>query len=122
MNPQLAPDSPATPSLPLSDELRAAYQDLYDKLEAATESTTDVAALEALNAAMPQVDEVLTGDRIYRLQANTAVCEALLQQITATNNQLQQLQQQVASVASHFSEAGDIIAAVSKVFSVLPGV
>lgn len=121
MSGQLASDSSVSPSLPLSDELRAAYQDLYDKLQAAAENTTDVAVLEALNAAMPQVDDILTKDRIYHLQANTALCEALLQQIAATNSQLEALQQQVASVASHFSGAGEIIAAVSKVFSFLPG-
>jgi DNA repair ATPase RecN len=115
------PEFPAVPLLPLSNELRAAYQILYDKLESAAENTTDLGTLEALNETIPQVDDILTKDRISRLEANTAEYQALLQQIRATNDQLKDLQHQVASVASHLSQAGDVIAAISKVFSFFPG-
>lgn len=121
MNSSSAPASPTAPTLPLSNALRSAYQTLYEKLQTAVENTTDLATLEALNAALPQVDDVLTKDRIYRLDANTAAFQALLQQIADTNEQLKQLQQQVSSVASRIGQAGDVIAAVEKVFSFLPG-
>jgi superfamily I DNA and RNA helicase len=113
---------PVAPSLPLSEELRAAYEKLYDTIEAAIEDTTDLAALEALNAVLPQVDDILTKDRMYRLHANTALFEALLQQINDTNVQLKELQEQVASVASRFSDAADVIDAISRLFALLPGI
>jgi hypothetical protein len=118
----LPPDLPVAPSLPLSEELRAAYEKLYDTIEAAIENTTDLAALEALNAVLPQVDDILIKDRMYRLHANTALFTALLQQINDTNVQLKELQEHVASVASRFSDAGDVIDAIMRVFSLLPGV
>jgi len=116
----LPPDLPVAPSLPLSEELRAAYEKLYDTIESAIEDTTDLAALEALNAVLPQVDDILTKDRMYRLHANSALFEALLQQINDTNVQLKELQGQVASVASRFSDAADVIDAITRVFSLLP--
>jgi hypothetical protein len=112
----------ATPTIPLSPEVRAAYQDLYDKMQAALDSTMDEATIEALNAWQPEVDQVLTKDDLYKLNADTAVFDALLQQINDTNTGLKTLQGQIASIASHFAMAADIIAAIDKVLTLVPGV
>lgn len=115
-------DVPAgAPSLPLSATVRAAYQDLYDKIEAAIEGTADAAALEALNPMEAQVEDVLTKDAMYRLQANTQLFNALLQQIDETNAGLKKLQGQIAAIASHFAQAGDVLAAIDKVLSLVAG-
>lgn len=112
---------PSTPTIPLSPSVRTAYENLYNKLQAAIQSTTDVATLEALNAAFPQVDDVLTMDTEYRLNANTAAFNALLGQINATNTQLKTLQQQIASIAAHVKAAGAVLAAINKVLTLIPG-
>jgi hypothetical protein len=112
---------PSNPTLPLSDEARKAYRDLYDAMEAAIEGTTDVATLEALNAKIGDVDNVLTKDDMYRLRANSELYEALLKQINDTNDGLKALQDQIAAIATGFSEAGKILAAVDKVLSLVPG-
>jgi hypothetical protein len=112
---------PVSPAIPLTDEVRAAYRDIYDKLEAAIEGTEDAAVLQALNPWVAEVDDILTKDDMYRLQANSAVFDALLQQINYTNIGLKKLQGQVASIASHFAMAGDIIAAIDKVLTLVPG-
>ena len=112
---------PTAPTIPLPDAVRAAYQDLYAKLETAIENTTDPAALEALNAAQLNVDNTLTKDNMYRLQANTELFQALLQQINDTNSGLKTLQEQIAAIASHFATAADIIAAINKVLTLVPG-
>ncbi len=108
---------PASPPIPLTPELRAAYQDLYDKIETAVEGTTDVTALQALNAQQAQVDDVLQKDDIYRLGANTEAFNALLTQINDTNSGLKTLQSQIAATASHFQTAGDILGAITKVLT-----
>lgn len=110
---------PAQPPIPLTPELRAAYKDLYDQIEAAIESTTDVTALQALNDQQAQIDDILRKDDIYRLAANAEAFNALLQQINQVNSGLQTLKGQIASTASHFATADKIIGAIDKIFGLL---
>jgi hypothetical protein len=68
------------------------------------------------------VDDVLTRDAIYRIQANSAGFEALKSQINDTNDELKKLQEQIESIASHFELAGQILAAINKVLTLVPGI
>jgi hypothetical protein len=111
---------PASPSIPLSPDVRAAYQNLYDKIQAQLDSTMNADVVEALNAIQPQVDDVLTKDDLYKIEQNTALFNALKQQISDTNNSLAALKAQIASTASHFAMAADIIAAINKVLTLIP--
>lgn len=112
---------PTQPTIPLTTELRAAYQDLYDKYETAIENTTDPVVLQALNDSQTSVDSILTKDAMYRLHANTALFEALLSQINTTNDDLRKLETQIAAVASHIATAGEILTAINKVLTLIPG-
>ena len=107
------------PAIPLTPELRAAYQDLYNKLETAIENTTDGGALAALNASQTEVDNVLTKDAMYRLNANTALYDALLQQIDSANDGLQALQTQIEAISSGVSTFGEILSAINKVLTLV---
>ncbi len=115
--------APATSALtlPLSAEVRAAYEDLSDKYEAAIEATADVGALEALNASQLDVDNILTKDAEYRLAANTALYGALLKQIQSTNGDLETLQEQIRAITKGVSTFGEILGAIQKVLSLMPG-
>jgi uncharacterized protein YaaN involved in tellurite resistance len=115
------PAMPGTVTIPLSSDIRQAYEDLYDSIETAIETTSDTAVLEALNPMQAQVDAVLTKDDMYKLKANTKLFNALQQQIRDTNQGLQNLQQQIGSIAAGFSEAGQVLAAVNKVLTLIPG-
>ncbi len=112
---------PANPTIPLTPDVRAAYQDLYNKIQMGIDSTMDLATVQALNTWRAEVDQVLTKDDEYRLSADTAIFEALQKQISYTNQGLETLRDQISSIASHFAMAGDIIAAISKVLTVIPG-
>ncbi len=112
---------PANPTIPLTPELRAAYQALYDKIQAAIDSTMDLATVEALNAWQPEVEQVLTQDDEYKLSQDTAIFEALQKQINYTNAGLKVLRAQISSIASHLALAGDIIGGIDKVLSFFPG-
>ncbi|MGB6725771.1 MAG: hypothetical protein WBE74_07680 [Terracidiphilus sp.] len=112
---------PASPTIPLTPDVKAAYQDLYNKMQAAIDSTMDAAALEALNAWQPQVDQILKQDDLYKMSLDTNIFAALEQQISDTNKGLKTLQTQISSIASHFAMAGDIIAAINKVLTLIPG-
>ncbi len=112
---------PANPTIPLTPEVRAAYQDLYNKIQAGIDSTMDLAAVQALNTWWAEVDQVLTKDDEYKLSADTAIFEALKKQINYTNQGLKTLRDQISSIASHFAMAGDIVAAIDKVFTLIPG-
>jgi hypothetical protein len=110
---------PASPTIPLTADARAAYQALYDTIETAIEGTTDVTALQALNTWQAEVDDVLAKDDIYRLNQDTDAFNALLTQINYTNAGLKTLQGQIQSTASHFATAGNILGAISKVLTVV---
>lgn len=112
---------PADVVIPLSPQVRAAYQDLYNKIQAAIDSTMDLAALEALNPQLYEVDQVLTKDDEYRLTSDTAVFAALKAQINSVNQGLTRLREEIQSITSHFAMAGTVITAIDKVLSLVPG-
>lgn len=111
---------PISPSFPLADIQRAAYQDLYDQLEAEYRSNPDATAREAIGPARDNVENLLTKDDMLRFAADTALFGATLQQFKDANDGLKTLQEQIAATASHFSTAGSILAAIDKVFSLIP--
>jgi len=116
------PGSAAPLSLPLTAEQRAAYQDLYNKYEAAIESTADVGLLTSLNASQSDVEAVLDKDAEYGLAANTALYQALLLQINTTNSNLKKLKIQIQAIASGISTFSEILAAIDKLLPLIPGV
>jgi tRNA A37 N6-isopentenylltransferase MiaA len=109
-------------ALPLSTELRSAYKELHDAIEEAIETSRDAAVLEALNACQAEVDNVLTKDDMYRLHQNTELFNALCRQINDTNEGLEELKERISSIAAGFSEAGQVLAAINKVLTLLPGI
>lgn len=113
--------TPNSPTIPLAPEVRAAYEDLYKKMQDALDNTMDADVVEALNTWQPQVDRILKQDDEYKLTADTNIFEALQQQIDTTNKGLKVLQGQISSIASHFAMAGEIIGAINKVLSLVPG-
>jgi uncharacterized protein (DUF2342 family) len=116
------PAMPGPLTIPLSSDIRQAYEDLAASIETAIETTKDTAVLDALNPMKGQVDDVLTKDDLYKLEANTKLFNALQQQIRDTNQGLQKLQQQISSIAAGFSEAGQVLAAINKVLTLIPGI
>ena len=110
---------PVSPTIPLPDPLRAAYEDLYDKLETQYQSTADPTVLEAVGPQRDNVKSILTKDDMYKLSQDTAIFKALLAQINATNDGLKTLQAQINATAAHFQTASSILGAVSNVFSLL---
>jgi len=110
-----------SPSIPLSTEVRQAYEDLFHSLEDAIENTTDLALLQALNPMQTEVGNVLTKDNMFRMHQNTELLAALQQQIDDTNEGLRTLQKQISSIAAGFNVAGDVLAGINKVLSLIPG-
>ena len=110
----------ASPSIPLTDEVRTSYKNLYDKIQDAIDNNTDVAVLEALNQWQSEVDDILTKDNMYRLHANTGLFNDLLKQIKYTNKGLKTLHDQITAIASHFQQVGDVLAAINKVLTLIP--
>jgi hypothetical protein len=108
------------PTIPLSPEVRAAYQDLYDTIQTAIDSTMDLETIEALNKWQPQIGQVLTQDAEYTLNQDTNLFTALEKQIQSVNDGLTTLRSQISSIASHFAIAGDITAAIDKILTLVP--
>lgn len=112
---------PANVSIPLSPDVRAAYQDLYNKIQTEIDGTMDVIAVEALNPQLNEIDQVLTKDDEYRLSQDTAIFAALKTQIVSVNQGIKTLRAEIAATASHFATAGAILGAIDKVLTLVPG-
>lgn len=110
---------PAAPTIPLSDDLRAAYVDLRNKLDTEYENNSDGTAQAALQPARLNVRNVLDKDDECRFAQDTALFSALLAQISSTTDALKILQTQIKATASHFQTAADILGAVDKVLGLL---
>jgi hypothetical protein len=110
---------PSSPTIPLSDDVRAAYDDLYGKLEAEYQGNPDTTARLAIGPARDNVKSVLTQDNACKFSQDTALFRPLLSQINNTNTSLKTLQGQITATESHFQTAGDILGAVSNVLSLL---
>ena len=113
---------PATLTLPLSTAQQTAYQNLYDQFETAIENTTDVNILESLNDSQLSVETVLSQSAQQGLANNTALCAALTAQIKPTNDGLAALKAQILAISSGVSTFSDIVAGITKVMSVIPGI
>lgn len=112
---------PASPTIPLSDDVRAAYDDLYDKLEAEYQSNPDATTRETIGTVRDNVSNILTKDDMCKFSQDTALFQALVGQINDTNAGLKTLQGQIAATASHFQTAASILGAISRVLTLLPG-
>ncbi len=114
--------SPQTQSftLPLAPEMRLAYINLSDKYQLTIMSTADVGLLQQLVASKLDVDNILTKDNMYRLNASTALFAALLQQITSTNADLVKLKAEIAAIAGDIAMAGEILSGIDKVLTLVP--
>jgi hypothetical protein len=115
------PTTPTGPTIPLTPEVRAAYQDLYNKLETAIENTIDVGTLETLNASQLDIGNILIKNSEYQLAANTALFNALLQQINTANVGLKALKAQIIGISNDISTFANILGAIDKVLTMVPG-
>ena len=116
------PSTPGKPTIPLSDDARAAFQDLYDKLEAGIEASNDPSVVQPLLDAQTAIDDILTKDAMYRLHADTALFSALQDQIDAASDELKTLKQKISAISSKVSTASTIISGIDKVLSFVPGI
>ncbi len=110
---------PAAPTIPLSDDLQAAYFDLYNKLVNEWECNSDATAREAIGPQRDNIRDLLGKDTMYKFSQDTAVFAALQVQFNSTNSGLKTLQTQINATASHFQTAADILNAIDKVFGLL---
>jgi hypothetical protein len=112
---------PTDIAIPLSPNMKAAYQNLYKTIQAAVDSTMDAAAVQALNPQLYEIDQVLTKNDEYTISSDTAIFQALKTQISSVNQGLTKLRGEIDSISSHFAMAGAVIAAIDKVLALVPG-
>jgi hypothetical protein len=116
----MSTSTPLPPTLPLSAEIRAAYEDVYAKNQAAIEGTLDVGLLTALNDSQDAIGGMLSADDQFHIHANSAAFQALLAQIGTTNAGLKDLQAKVDKVAGDIGKFAMVAGAINKVLSMVP--
>jgi len=110
----------AEPTIPLSPDVRASYEDLYAKNQAAINSTNDFDLLTSLNASQLDVGNLLQADDQYRIQANYAQLQLILTQINTTNAGLKALEAKISGITGGISKFGAVVGAINQVFSLAP--
>jgi hypothetical protein len=111
-----------TPTIPLSPDVRAAYKAVYDENEAALETANDFELTKSLNASQLAIGNLLQADDEYQFQANDAQFQAVLTQLTTTNNGLRTLQTKISQIAGGISTFGAVVGAINKVLKMVPGI
>jgi hypothetical protein len=112
----------ATPTIPLTPDLRASYEAVYAKNQAAIDTTNDLEVLKSLNASQLDIGNLLSADDQYRIHADSALFQTMLTQINTTNTGLKALQTKIAGIAQGISTFSDVVGAIDKVLSMVPGI
>ena len=110
----------ALPTIPLTTDIRAAYENLSAKYQAAFDANPDYAFRVEVRDWKTDVDNVLEKDAMYRLNANTALLEAILTQIKTTNTDLVKIKAEISAIAGDFALVGDVLVYINKVLNLLP--
>ena len=112
----------ATPTIPLTPDVRASYEDVYAKNQAAIDTTNDFEVLKSLNASQLDIGNLLSADDQYRIHADSALFQTMLTQIDITNAGLKVLQTKIAGIAKNISTFGEVAGAINKVLTMVPGI
>jgi len=110
------------PTLPLSADIRAAYEDVYAKNQAAIEGTTDFELLTSLNDSNDAIGSLLSADDQFHIHSDSATFQTLLTQIGVTNKGLKVLQTKIAGIAGDIGKFAMVASAINKVLSMVPGI
>ena len=111
----------ATPTIPLSPDVRASYKAVYAKNQAAIDSTNDFELLKSLNASQLDIGNLLQADDQYQIDADDVQFQAILTQINATNAGLKELQTKISGISGGISTFGAVVGAINQVLSLVPG-
>jgi hypothetical protein len=118
----LSTSAPLPPTLPLSADIRAAYEDVYAKNQAAIEGTTDFELLTSLNDSNDAIGSLLSADDQFHIHSDSAMFQTLLTQIGVTNKGLKVLQTKIAGIAGDIGKFAMVASAINKVLSMVPGI
>ena len=111
-----------TPTIPLTPDVRAAYQAVYNSNETALETTNDFELTKAMNASQKDIGNLLQADDQYKFQADDAQFQAVLTQLKATNTGLKALQAKISGIAGGISTFGTVVGAINDVLTMVPGI
>lgn len=108
------------PEIPLTPEVRKAYEDHYTQYEDAIEATNEPDLKASLMASQYAVDKVISEDNTARIEQTTAAFEALATQIKTTNTGLANLAKAIAQINGDISLYADILTGIGKVLTLVP--
>ena len=111
-----------TPTIPLTPDVRAAYQAVYNSNETALETTNDFELTKAMNASQKDIGNLLQADDQYKFQADDAQFQAVLTQLNTTNEGLKALQKKISGITGGISTIGAVAGAINDVLKLVPGI
>ncbi len=100
--------------------LGEAYQTVYDLLGTLYWESSDLPTKDLVFGAREAVGEILDAVDQQGLVDNTKILNALLPKITMANTALKEIQAGISSITRNLNTAANLVAAVSKVLSLVP--
>lgn len=109
-----------TPPLLENPDLADAYEKTYDALGDAYWHASDIQSKDLIHGTQMMIGNIITALDEQDLANNTTAFAALLPQMKAVNDSLTEIKQSINKITRDFQTASTVVAAISKVLSLLP--
>lgn len=113
--------STAVPSVLQNPDPGATYQAAYDALGRAYWDASDIQSKDLIHGAQQAIGDIITAIDEQQLSTNTELFIQLTPKIKAINTALAQIQKDITTITKNIDTAGTVIAAITKVLSLYPG-
>jgi hypothetical protein len=108
------------PPLPQNPDLTAAYQQAYDALGTAYWDASDLASKDLLHGTQAAIGDIISALDADEIAGNTDAFLALTPKVKAVNDQLKAIEASIKQITKNIDTATTVLAAASKVLSLLP--
>ena len=108
----------AAPAALDTDAAIEAYRNLYDTLGRAYWEASDIDSKDRIQGARDAIYDILTDLNIAKLKANTALFLALAPKIKHTNQALEKIKDDIASITRNITTAATVVAAITRALNI----
>ncbi len=102
-------------------DLGDAYQDTFDALGRAYWDASDIASKDLVHGTQEAIGHIITAIDEHDLAHNTELFLELTPKIKAVNEALEEIKNCITKITKNIDTAADVISAVSKLLSLMPG-
>ena len=103
-------------------DLGDTYQETYDAIGRAYWDASDVASKDLIHGTQEAMAKIITAIDEDDLAHNTTLFMELRPKINAVNAALEEIKDNIAKITKNIDTAEDVLAAINKLLSLMPGI